>query len=245
MLIKAALNGGRPLSENPAIPITPQELALSAKESVAAGAGAIHFHVRGPDERESLDAHDVAAALKAVQAAVPGTPVGISTGAWILRNTKLRHEKISAWKIFPDFASVNFKEDGALPLAELLLSRNVPIEGGVADIEGTKIFVASGFAHKCIRLLIEPLEQTLDAANETLQAIEALLDASQIKIPRVLHGLNALAWPLIDEAAHRNYDTRVGFEDILTLPDGTPAPSNAALVSEAARRMHAPSRKMS
>ena len=39
MLIKAALNGGRSRSEHPAIPITPQELASSAKEAVAAGAG--------------------------------------------------------------------------------------------------------------------------------------------------------------------------------------------------------------
>ncbi|HEY1924831.1 MAG TPA: 3-keto-5-aminohexanoate cleavage protein [Candidatus Acidoferrum sp.] len=236
MLIKAALNGGRSRSENPAIPVTPQELAASAKESVAAGAGAIHFHVRGPGERESLDAIDVAAAVKAVQSAVPGTPVGVSTGTWILQNTKLRHEKISAWKIFPDFASVNFKEDGAIPLAELLLSCNVPIEGGVADVEGTKIFIASGFAHKCIRLLIEPLEQTLEAAIKTLGSIENLLD--EAKIPRVLHGLNDLAWPLIDEAARRGCDTRVGFEDILTLPDGAPAPSNNALVAEAVRRMN-------
>ena len=98
MLIKAALNGGRSRSEHPAIPITPQELASSAKEAVAAGAGAIHFHVRGADERESLDGDVVALAVNALKSAVPKTPVGISTGAWILNNAKLRYEKISAWK---------------------------------------------------------------------------------------------------------------------------------------------------
>jgi uncharacterized protein (DUF849 family) len=41
----------------------------------------------------------------------------------------------------------------------------------------------------------------------------------------------------IDEAAKRGYDTRVGFEDILTLPDGKSAPDNGALVAEAMRRM--------
>jgi uncharacterized protein (DUF849 family) len=141
--------------------------------------------VRGPGERESLDAIDVAAAIKAAQSAVPGAPDGLSTGAWILQNTKLRHEKISAWKIFPDFASVKFKEDGAIPLAELLLFCNAPIEGGVADLDGTKIFIASGFAHKCMRLLIEPLEPTLEAAIKTLGSIENLLDEANIKIPRV------------------------------------------------------------
>src|ERR1700759_4700036 len=98
MLIKAALNGGRSRSEHPAIPITPEELASSAKQAVAAGGGEIPFHVRGADERETLDADDVARSINAVKAAVPKTPVGISTGAWILNNTKLRYDKISAWK---------------------------------------------------------------------------------------------------------------------------------------------------
>jgi uncharacterized protein (DUF849 family) len=56
----------------------------------------------------------------------------------------------------------------------------------------------------------------------------------------VLHGLNQTAWDLIDEAAARGYDTRVGFEDILTLPDGNQAPGNGALVAEAYRRMSNP-----
>jgi uncharacterized protein (DUF849 family) len=238
MLIKAALNGGRSRSEHSAIPITPQELASSAKEVVAAGAGAIHFHVRGVDERESLDGDAVALAVNTVKAAVPKTPVGISTGAWILNNTKLRYDKISAWKTYPDFASVNFKEDGSIALAQLLTARGLPIEGGVADVDGTKVFLASGYADRCIRLLIEPLEKTLDEAMQTLNAIVRLLDDANNRIPRVLHGLNELVWPLIDEAAKRGYDTRIGFEDILTLPNGEAAQSNDALVAEAVRRMH-------
>jgi uncharacterized protein (DUF849 family) len=238
MLIKAALNGGRSRSEHSAIPITPQELASSAKEVVAAGAGAIHFHVRGVDERESLDGDAVALAVNTVKAAVPKTPVGISTGAWILNNTKLRYDKISAWKTYPDFASVNFKEDGSIALAQLLTARGLPIEGGVADVDGTKVFLASGYADRCIRLLIEPLEKTLDEAMQTLNAIVRLVDDANNRIPRVLHGLNELVWPLIDEAAKRGYDTRIGFEDILTLPNGEAAQSNDALVAEAVRRMH-------
>jgi len=109
----------------------------------------------------------------------------------------------------------------------------------VADVDGTKVFLTSGYADRCIRVLIEPLEQTLEAAIQTLNAIVRLLDEGHSKTPRVLHGLNDLAWPLIDEAAKRGYDTRVGFEDILTLPDGKSAPTNGALVAEAVRRMQA------
>jgi uncharacterized protein (DUF849 family) len=262
MLIKAALNGGRTRAEHPAIPVSPAELAASAKECVAAGAGSIHFHVRGAHGRESLDADDVASALTAARAAVPGTPIGISTGAWILRNANLRHHAVSQWTVLPDFASVNFKEEGALALAELLLSRGVGVEIGLSDAAGTQLFLESAvnlsdqpklaevpfssgagveagtFASRCLRILLEPFETSTEAALKTLQQIEALLDAAGVKLPRVLHGLNQTTWDLIDKAASRGYDTRVGFEDILTLPDGQTAAGNAALVSEAVRRMH-------
>lgn len=239
-MIKAALNGGRTRAEHPAIPITPEELAASAKESVAAGAVAIHFHVRGTDGRESLEGADVARAITAVRTAIPGTPVGVSTGAWILKDAALRHEKISRWNVWPDFASINFKEEGAAALAELLLSRGVPIEAGLSDLAGTDVFLRSGFASRCLRLLIEPFESSVAAALKTLDTIESALTKASVKLPCVFHGLNQTAWDLIDEAAARGYDTRVGFEDVLTMPDGSPAPSNAALVSEAARRMRRP-----
>lgn len=237
MLIKAALNGGRTRTEHAGVPITPEELAASAKEAVAAGAGAIHFHVRSADGGESLEAEDVARALAAVRTAVPGTPVGVSTGAWILRDAELRQEKVSRWSVWPDFVSVNFKEEGAVPLAELLLSRGIDVEAGLSDVNGTRVFVNSPPAHRCLRMLLEPFEPTTEAALKTLAEIEAILDRTGVKARRVLHGLNDTAWDLIDEAAARGYDTRVGFEDILTLPGGKTASGNGALVSEALRRM--------
>jgi uncharacterized protein (DUF849 family) len=240
MLIKAALNGGRTRSEHPAIPITRDELAASAKESVAAGARAIHFHVRDAAGRESLDPDDVASALAAVRSAVSGTPIGISTGAWILQNTALRLEKISHWRVLPDFASVNFKEEGARPLAQLLLSLGVSVEAGISDLDGAKIFVDSGLAPNCLRLLLEPFEQTKAEALKTLEDILQLLCPAGAELPIVFHGLNLTAWDLIDEAATRGYHTRIGFEDTLTLPGGQLADDNAALVSEAMRRMHKP-----
>jgi len=45
-------------------------------------------------------------------------------------------------------------------------------------------------------------------------------------------------WPVIDHAASRGYDTRVGLEDTLTRPDGTTAYDNADLIRAAASRLH-------
>lgn len=236
MLIQAALNGARKRDEHPAIPITPQELASSARDCIVAGAGAFHFHVRAVDGRESLDPKDVAAAINAVRAAVPSTPLGVSTGAWILNDVKLRHEAISRWNVLPDYASVNFREEAATELAQLLLSRGVGIEVGFASTAGMETFLKSKLAPRCLRLLLEPTEQSLDSAMANVEAMDTMLTGAGVNLSRILHGFDAAAWQVIDAAAARGYDTRVGFEDVLTLPDGTAAASNAALVTEAKRR---------
>lgn len=237
MLIQAALNGARTRDGHPALPLSPQELAHAARESVAAGAGALHFHVRSADGCESLTPADVAASVAAVRAAVPSTPLGISTGAWILNDARRRHEAVSQWTVLPDYASVNFKEEGAIELAQLLLSRNIGIEAGFMSTESMDVFFASGLAPRCLRLLLEPTEEHLDAALANVENMEAALARAGVQLPVILHGFNALAWQIIDAASARQYDTRVGLEDVLNLPDGSRAPGNAALVAEAARRM--------
>ena len=78
MLLQAAINGSRAPAEHPALPARPDQLAAAAKACVAAGAGAIHFHVRSEDGRESLSAPDVARAVSAVRTGCRGTPTAAS-----------------------------------------------------------------------------------------------------------------------------------------------------------------------
>ena len=238
LLIECALNGGRTRAEHAGVPCAPGELADSARGAVAAGARAIHFHVRGREGSESLEAEDVALAVEAVRAAIPATPFGVSTGAWIVPDVKARYEKVAAWKVLPTFASINFNEEGGVALAELLLSRGVGIEAGVGSPEAVDAFVASGLANRCLRVMFEPEQQDLRVAVDGVERLEKMLDRAGVKIPRLLHGLNRTAWDLIDAAAKRVYDTRIGFEDVLTLPDGSQAPSNASLVAAAIQRSH-------
>jgi uncharacterized protein (DUF849 family) len=236
MLIECALNGARTRAEHPGVPCTAEELAYSAREAVEAGAGAVHFHVRGRDERESLEADDVARAVEAVRVAIPATPFGVSTGAWIVPDVKARYEKVAAWKVLPPFASINFNEEGGVALAEMLLSRGVGIEAGVGSPEAVKALVASGLASRCLRVMFEPEQQDSRVALDSIERLEKMLDRAGVKVPRLLHGLNRTPWDLIDAAAKRGYDTRIGFEDALTMPDGTCAGSNAVLVAEAIKR---------
>jgi uncharacterized protein (DUF849 family) len=236
MLIEVALNGGRTRAEHPHVPCSPSEMAAAAKEAVTAGAGAAHFHVRAPDGRESLDADDVARAVSAVRAAIPGVPFGVSTGLWMVRDARERHEKVAAWKTFPDFASVNFNEEGGIALAELLLAKGMGVEAGVGSVLATEKFLESGLAGRCRWVLLEPEQQEMDGALAVVGNIEETLRGAGIALPIILHGVGRTAWDLIDVAARRGYDIRIGLEDVLTLPDGRQAKGNAELVAEALGR---------
>jgi uncharacterized protein (DUF849 family) len=237
VLLKAAINGARAAGSHPALPISPDECARAAAASVAGGAAAIHVHVRGPDGSQSLDAGDVAATLDAVRAAVPDTPVGVSTLLGIVGDPVRRHELVAGWSTLPDFASVNFNEEGSVALAELLVERGVGVEAGLFDAAATRACLDSGLAPRCLRLMLEPRGDSLEQALRSVGEMEAVLDRSGVDRPRLLHGFRGIAWALIEEAARRGYQTRAGLEDTYELPDGTTALDNAEIVAEAVRRI--------
>ena len=232
-LIQAALNGTRTRAEHPAIPITPAQQATEAHASVAAGAGGIHVHVRDEDGNESLAEADVAKTLDAIRTACPGVPIGIGTGAWIIPDLRHRLSVIRSWTTLPDLASVNLHEAGAAKVVELLLERGVAVEAGIWNAPAAESLVRSGLTDYCLRILLEPAEASCSARANLLQMEDVLSGA---KPPRLLHGLGHCAWRLIEMATRRHYDTRIGFEDTLRLPDGSTAGGNAQLV-RAARQL--------
>lgn len=247
MLIKAAINGGRLKADHVAVPVSPDEQAADIVDCLKAGANAIHLHVRStsteaglPSEKESLSSEDVRQTLLAVRSATPNAQIGISTGAWIVPDPTARLQTVTEWEVLPDFASVNFIEEGAVELATLLLSRSVDVEAGLSAADAADVFVKSGLAARCIRVLIEPQEQELERALETVNAIEQSLASGLAHFanvpPILLHGTEGTTWSLMDEAIARGYDLRVGLEDTLVMPNGTRARDNSELVAEAVQR---------
>lgn len=232
MLLKACLNGSRTPGEHPALPLTPQELAHDARLVVATGAGALHIHPRNATGAQSFAAQDIAAALSAIREHCPGIPVGVSTGIWIEPNVHSRLQRIREWTVLPDFASVNFSEPGTADLCAHLLSCGVGIEAGLWTVEDAQHFLKLDLADRCLRILIELQEQEVGSALATAEAIIRCLDEGGAQRPRLLHGDNdAIVWPMLDVALQHGYDTRIGLEDTLTLPDGRLAKDNAELVS--------------
>jgi|SRR5579875_2012851 len=238
MLIKACLNGGTTREQHPAVPRTPDELAAAAREAVQAGAQAIHVHPRDESGVETLEAEAVFAAVSAIRAAVPGVPVGVTTGLWAVNGDAMRRMALVAGWIGvdrPDFASVNLSEPGPDALAATLGSTGIEVEAGVWTADDAERLAASEFGSKVIRILVEPRDDAPDAAVATAATVDEVLDRHGLEVPRVHHGYGAATWAVIEAALRSCRDIRIGLEDTTVLPDGSTASGNGDLVAAAVR----------
>ncbi|MBH5333304.1 3-keto-5-aminohexanoate cleavage protein [Streptomyces pactum] len=233
-MLQVCLNGARRRPECSSLPVTPDELAAAARGAVAAGAEDIHLHPKDRDGRDTLEATAVAAAVDAVRAAVPGIPVGVTTGAWATADPRARAAQVRSWTVLPDHASVNWHEDGATEVAAALLDRGVGVEAGIySGTPAAQRFLAWPRSGQVLRILAEITETT---PQDALRAAAGLLgQLGSAAAPILLHGEDSAAWDVLRLAASRGLDTRIGLEDVLHLPDGTPAPDNATLVRLARR----------
>jgi uncharacterized protein (DUF849 family) len=217
-------------SRTAGVPVSPGELAEAVADAVAAGADDVHLHPKRPDGVDSLAPEVVAAALDAVRAAVPRVPVGITTGAWAVPDPAERLRHVFGWTVRPDHASVNFHEPGAETLARTLLARGIDVHAGLfTGTDGADRLAHSGLVEEVRRILVEVVDGELDEGA-------ALADRYRRTGRVLLHGEEAATWPAFRLAVELRVHTRIGLEDTLVLPDGSPAADNAALV-RAARTM--------
>jgi uncharacterized protein (DUF849 family) len=228
--LKACINGARTPQEHPDLPVTPEQLAQAAVAAHRAGAKAVHLHPKTPDGVDSLQPEVVGAAVDAVRHAVPGLPLGVTTGFWALSDPDARLATVTGWTVLPDFASVNWHEPGSEPLARQLLHMGLGVEAGIFTVEAAEAWAASGLAEHCMRVMVE---LGPDGDTATADDVLSVVTAAGSPAPVLLHGLNESCWPLLEHARARGLQTRIGLEDTLRLPDGSTAPDNAALVAAA------------
>jgi uncharacterized protein (DUF849 family) len=153
-LLQACLNGNRPREDHPAAPVSAGELAEDARHALAAGAAELHAHPRGPDGADTVEPAPGAAAVRAIHAACPGTPLGLTPGLWTTggdADRPLAH--VAAWDELPDYVPGNVVAPGFLELCELLAGRGVGIEAGVWTLADTEALLRSGI--RPLRVLVE------------------------------------------------------------------------------------------
>ena len=153
----------------------------------------------------------------------------MTTGFWALPDADARLRAVEGWTVLPDFASLNWHEPAPRSWPSCCSSKGLGVEIGIFHAEAA----APGrlrLAQHCMRVMIE-FRRDADVATADDMLSEVLAVGSPA--PVLLHGLDESCWPLLEHAGVRGVQTRIGMEDTLTLPDGSTAPDNAALVSAA------------
>jgi uncharacterized protein (DUF849 family) len=228
--VKACINGARTPDAHPNLPVSPEQLAAAAVAAHQAGAKAVHMHPKTADGVDTLLPEHVDAAVSAVRHAVPGLPLGVTTGFWALPDADARLRAVDSWTELPDFASVNWHEPGAEQLADSLITRGVGVEAGIFHAEAAESWAGSEIAAHCMRVMIElGPDGDIATADDLLEQVLAVGSSA----PVLLHGIDESCWPLLEHAGGCGVQARIGMEDTLRLPDGTTAVDNAALVSAA------------
>lgn len=246
-----SLNGSRGAADGAAVPVSPGDLVESALGAVAAGAGEVLVHPRTPCGRESLSPRVVGPLLAALRDPGIGSEHRIGGGAGsgaagaagsgvgvplcVLASVAAepdpagRLERVRSWTVLPDRAVVRFAEPGARELAEALLERGVAVDAEVP---------VGGAPEPLARFLAWPVR---DHARVRLTAELAFADPGAIvellrrlpPVPVLLFGREAASWPVLRLAARCGTGARTGVGDVLHLPDGRAARSNAELVAAA------------
>ncbi len=237
--LKACLNGRRAQAAHPAVPVTPSELAAAAEAATEAGAEAVHVHPRDADGLESLRRADVGAAVAAIRAACPGTPIGVTTGLWAAgapaSAADTRQDLVAEWAGFeagqrPDFASVNVAEAGWQELAATLDEAGIGVEAGVWSVADADAIAGYQPPGGWLRVMVELSGVSADDAVARADQILSRLASTSPQAALLLHGEDDSCWPLIAHAGRLGLATRIGLEDVTTGPQAQPVAGNAELV---------------
>ncbi|MFI8168360.1 3-keto-5-aminohexanoate cleavage protein [Streptomyces sp. NPDC085931] len=229
-MVQVCLNGPRTAADSAAVPLTPEAMAASAADAVAAGATDVHVHPKTPCGRDTLSPRVLAETLTLMRSRVP-VPVGVTTGAWAEPDPAARLDRIRGWTVLPDHASVNWHEPGAEEVAAALLDLGVGVEAGIwSGTDGARRFASSPLAPRVLRVLAEVTDTDPSTAVASARGLLSELGSAHGR-PVLLHGEDGGAWPVLRLAGRLGLATRVGLEDVLLLPDGRRAGSNAELVA--------------
>jgi len=239
--IQVSLNGAIVPENHPQLRLSLQDLVQDAVACARLGASDFHVHPRNKNRFEAIDAETVETWVTAFRIELPRATISVSTGAWIAPLAE-RLDAIAGWCVKPDYASVNFHEDGAEEVANALLDRGVGVEAGVWHQEGARRFLNYARRSECRRLMFEMPDESPSTAEAVLQGANELLGGVSDGHDLILHGEGRSAWPMLGLALDKGMGARIGLEDTVWLPDGRLARDNASLFAAAVRLMSSAAR---
>lgn len=253
LCIMVAPNGARRTkADHPKLPITPAELAQTASACYAAGAGAIHLHVRDSELRHSLDSDAYRAAVTAVQTAVPDIAIQVTTeaaGVFTLRQqidcvTRLQPPCVS-------FSIAELMRDGAEIAAAFLEQTNaagIALQFILYSPEDIQLFARlmqdNLFPLPKVPRVILVVGRYAGSQNATVDEFDALYGAvASVGLEQrclwmtCAFGTGELA--CLERTIALGGHVRVGFENAIVNADGSLAVDNAARVAAVAEMARA------
>jgi len=248
MVITCALTGAETTKQQqPALPVTPEELAAAAEEACLAGASIVHLHARNNDGTPTADVKVFKAAIDLIRKK-SDVVIEITTGGAVGMTPE---ERIAPVALKPDMASldcgtVNFGNDyivNTLPIMRQFASEmnkygvRPTLECfDVSHVQSSHILIKEG--------LIKPpyhygfVMQVPAALSLSVKTLSYMMDQMPPESYFTVMGIGRAHIPGICGAIAAGGFIRVGFEDNIYYSKGRLAKSNAEFVERAVRISH-------
>ena len=222
--------------DHPSLPLSTPEIVAATVQSAAAGADALHLHVRDGQGQHSLDAGRYAEALSELGRALPGFPVQITTESGGVYPPQAQLQLLQ--DLLPPWASVSVREishspDTARQLYAFCAANGIAIQHILydrSDMDLLRHWQAEGvLGEQEDVLLVLGRYATAQAGRPDM------LGPLLAHLPAVARWMVCAFGPQEHEclirAAELGGDLRVGFENSTHRADGVPWRSVAASVA--------------
>ncbi|MPR05458.1 3-keto-5-aminohexanoate cleavage protein [Microvirga tunisiensis] len=262
LVISCAVNGGADPKANPAIPITPAQIARSALDAARAGAAMVHLHVR--DVNTGMGCMDFALYRETVQRIRDrGSDVIINltggAGAMFYPSDDDPRVPTGASSLATTYERIGHIEElvpdmGSLPMGSCNKAGGIYLNSDRFILDSLKRFQAAGVKPEldvsdpghlvATRELIErglvgpkPVIQFClgwpASAPATPETVCYMKSLLPMDAIWLAFGRGVTAFPVAAMSIMLGGNVRVGLEDTPWISEGTLAPSNAALVERA------------
>jgi len=253
IIITVAPNGARKTgADHPAIPLTPEEIAETAKAVVAEGAAMMHMHVRDENSRHTLDVGIYREAIAAVREEVGNKLIIQVTSEEVGRYTPdqqmkmvvdLKPEAVSLalCEIIPDHTYEDTArlflrdiiKEGIMPQYILYNLREIAYFARLRRqgiIPGKQVFVLFVLGKKTLSQDNSSMWTVPDDLDPFLESFDGYLVLSETHWAACAFGGNENT--VMKKVSSCGGHVRIGFETNHLLANGRPAKNNADLISQ-------------
>lgn len=248
LIVCVAPNGARKnKSDHASIPITPDELAIEAENCMKVGVSMIHLHVRDEHGRHSIDPDLYRAAIATIRRRV-GDGLIIQTTTEAVGIYSPAEQMAAVRDLKPEAVSLGLRElcpeggeDIASEFFKWVLDNGIAPQYILYSVEDIERFIelhGRGVIpdkRPHLLLVLGRYSQNLTSEPEDLLPMITALESFVADWAVCAFGPKEADCAAL--AARRGGHCRLGFENNMSLPDGSIASDNAALIKNFAKQM--------